>query len=34
MARIVHGPEYDPTIQDLDGEVLMRVGGGKKHGRY
>jgi hypothetical protein len=34
MARIVHGPEYDPTIQDLDGEVLMRGGGGKKHGRY
>jgi hypothetical protein len=34
MARTVHGPEYDLTIQDLDGEVLMRVGGGKKHGRY
>jgi hypothetical protein len=34
MAREVHGPEYDPTTQDLDGEVVMRVGGGKKHGRY
>jgi hypothetical protein len=34
MARTVHGPEYDPTTQDLDGEVVMRVGGGKKHGRY
>jgi len=34
MAREVHGPEYDPSSQDLDGEVVMRVGGGKKHGRY
>jgi hypothetical protein len=34
MAREVHGPEYDPTTEDLDGEVVMRVGGGKKHGRY
>jgi hypothetical protein len=34
MARTVHGPEYDPRIEDLDGEVFMRVGGGKKHGRY
>jgi hypothetical protein len=34
MARTVHGPEYDPTTQDLDGEVVMRVRGGKKHGRY
>jgi hypothetical protein len=34
MAREVHGPEYDPSTQDLDGEVVMRVGGGKKHGRY
>lgn len=34
MARAVHGPEYDPSTQDLDGEVVMRVGGGKKHGRY
>jgi hypothetical protein len=33
MARAVHGPEYDPSTQDLDGEVIMRVGGGKKHGR-
>jgi hypothetical protein len=32
MAREVHGLEYDPSIQDLDGEVTMRVGGGKKHG--
>ena len=34
MAREVHGPEYDPSIEDLDGEVIMRVGGGKKQGRY
>jgi hypothetical protein len=34
MARTVYGPEYDPTTQDLDGEVVMRVGGGKKHGWY
>jgi hypothetical protein len=34
MARMVHGPEYDPSTEDLDGEVVMRVGRGKKHGRY
>jgi hypothetical protein len=34
MARTVHGPEYDPSTEDRDGEVIMRVGGGKKHGRY
>jgi len=34
MARDVHGPDYDPTTEDLDGEVVMRAGGGKKHGRY
>jgi hypothetical protein len=34
MAREIHGPEFDPTTEDLDGEVIMRVGGGKKHGRY
>jgi hypothetical protein len=34
MARMVHGPKYDPSIEDLDGEVIMRVGGGKKHGWY
>ena len=34
MAREIHGPDYDPSTQDLDGEVVMRVGGGKKHGRY
>ncbi|XP_072150762.1 uncharacterized protein [Setaria viridis] len=34
MARAVHGPEYDPSAHDLDGEVVMRTGGGKKHGRF
>ena len=32
MAMAVHGPEYDPSAHDLDGEVVMRAGGGKKHG--
>ena len=30
MARQVHGPEYDPSAHDLDGEVVMRAGGGKE----
>ena len=34
MARAVHGPEYDPSTHDLDGEVVMRVGGGKKLGWF
>ena len=34
MARVVLGLEYDPSSHDLDGEVVMRVGGGKKHGRF
>jgi len=34
MAREVHGPQFDPSSQDIDGEIVMRVGGGKKHGRY
>ena len=34
MAMAVHGPEYDPSAHDLDGEVVMRAGGGKKHGWF
>jgi hypothetical protein len=34
MARAVRVSEYDPSTQNLDGEVIMRMGGGKKHGRY
>jgi hypothetical protein len=34
MAQEVHRLDYDPRIEDIDGDVLMRVGGGKRHGRY
>jgi hypothetical protein len=34
MAKEVHGLDYDPRTEDIDGDVLMRVGGGKRHGRY
>ena len=26
--------EFDPSTQLIDGEIVMRVGGGKKHVRY
>jgi hypothetical protein len=31
--RSVHGPEHDPSTQDLDPELVMRLGGGRKHGQ-
>jgi hypothetical protein len=34
VAKEVHGLEFDPTSADLDGEDIMRVGEGKKHGWY
>jgi hypothetical protein len=34
MAQEVHGPEYDPRTEEIDPDVLMRVGGGKRHGLY
>ena len=34
MARQIHSLEYDPKAHDLDGEVVMRAGVGKKHGRF
>jgi hypothetical protein len=34
VARSVHGPEYDPSTEDFDADITMRVGGGKKHGWY
>jgi hypothetical protein len=34
MAQDVHGLGYDPRTEDIDGDVLMRVGGGKRHVRY
>jgi hypothetical protein len=30
----VHGPEYDLRTKQIDPDVLMRVGGGKRHERY
>jgi hypothetical protein len=33
-AKQVHGDDFDPLTEELDGEVIMRIGGGKKHGRY
>jgi hypothetical protein len=32
MAQEVHGPNYDPSTEPIDPDVLMRVGGGKRHG--
>ncbi|TVU46045.1 hypothetical protein EJB05_05562 [Eragrostis curvula] len=34
VAKEVHGQDYDPRSHDLDRKVVMRAGGGKKHGRY
>jgi len=34
MTWEVHGSDYDPRTQPLDGEIVMRVGGGKNYGRY
>jgi hypothetical protein len=34
IAKKVYGLDYDPRTEDIDGDVLMRVGGGKRHARY
>jgi hypothetical protein len=34
MAQEVHGPDYDQRTEDIDGDVLIRFGGGKRHGWY
>ena len=34
MGRQIHGPDWDLKTQPLDGEAIIRVGGGKKHGRF
>jgi hypothetical protein len=34
MAHEVHGPDYDPRTEEIDPDVLMRVGGGKRHVWY
>jgi hypothetical protein len=33
MAHEVHGLDYDPWTEDIDRDVLMWFGGGKRHGR-
>jgi hypothetical protein len=34
-SRLVHGPDYDPrTEEHLYPELVMRIGQGKKHGRF
>jgi hypothetical protein len=33
-ARSVQGPDWDPSTDDIDGTTVMRIGHGKKHGRY
>ena len=34
MAKEIHGQDFDPSEHDIDGEVVMMAGGGKKHGRF
>ncbi|TVT99433.1 hypothetical protein EJB05_55205, partial [Eragrostis curvula] len=34
VAKEVYGQDYDPRSHDLDGEVVIRAGKGKKHGWY
>ena len=34
MTQEVHGLEYDPRTEDIEGDVVMRVEGGKRHERY
>jgi len=33
-ARQRHGETFDPATDPLDTDLLMRLGGGKQHGRY
>jgi hypothetical protein len=33
-ARSVHGLDWDPSTDDIDGMMVMRLGHGKQHGRY
>jgi len=34
VGRALHWDTRDPATAPLSGEAIMRVGGGKKHGRY
>jgi hypothetical protein len=33
MAQEVHGPDSNSRTKDIDGDILMGVEGGKRHGR-
>ena len=34
MARELRGPDFNPYTEPIDGEAVMRAGGGRKNGRY
>jgi len=34
MGKEKYGPDWDPSANPIDGDIVMRMGGGKKHGRY
>ena len=34
VARSLHGPDNDPSIQDFNGEAIMRAGQDRKHERF
>ncbi|CAO2144268.1 unnamed protein product [Urochloa humidicola] len=34
MGKAKYGPDWDPAANPLDGGIIMRMGGGKQHGRY
>jgi hypothetical protein len=34
ITQEVHEPDYDSRTEDINGDVLMRVRGGKRHERY
>ena len=33
-AREAHGDSYDVTSEPIDPKIVMRLGGGKQHGRF
>jgi hypothetical protein len=34
VTREQHGEDFDPATQPLDTDLVMRLRGGKQHGRY